>query len=55
MEENISFPDNIIGYCYSCKDILLLKDDYIKANGRLYCIYCYKTEHNVVEELNFDY
>ena len=51
MENNI---DNLIGYCVACKEPILITEDYVKDRGKLYCTYCYKVEHEIIEELNFE-
>ena len=44
--------DKMVGYCYSCKEPITIDDDYIKDRGKLYCSYCYKVEHEIVDELD---
>ena len=45
----------IIGYCSSCKEPIFINDDFVKEKNILYCMYCYKVENNIVEELNFEH
>lgn len=53
-DENLTYNlDNIIGYCKSCKEPILISEDYVKEHNKLYCLYCYKTEHDIHEELDF--
>jgi hypothetical protein len=46
--------DELVGYCIECKEPILSEDDFVKAKGNLYCLYCYQVKNNIVEELNFE-
>ncbi len=52
--KRIELNDNTVGYCRECKDVITTDEDYVKDRGKLYCTYCYKILHNVVEELDFE-
>jgi len=51
--DNSTFTE-VIGYCSSCKDTITSKDEFVRTRKKLYCLYCYNTEHDIVPELNFE-
>jgi len=50
----MSNQDEILGYCIECKEPIMLEDDYVKDNGKVFCIFCYKIKNNIIEELDFE-
>ena len=53
-EINKSSDNTILGWCSYCKDAVYTENDYIKKDGQLYHVDCWKQKNNFVEELEFD-
>jgi len=43
-----------LGYCSYCKTHVYSDEEYVKKNGAVLHLECWKQRHNVEEELNFD-
>lgn len=44
----------IIAWCSYCKDAIYEEDEYVKNNGSVHHLDCWKQKNNVIEELNLD-
>ncbi len=54
LERNENTGNTVLGWCSYCKDTVHLEDDYVKKDGQLYHVDCWKQKNGFVEELEFD-
>jgi len=54
LKEGKSEEPEVIGWCSYCKDAIFETDDYVKNNGSIHHVECWKQENDIIEELKFD-